>query len=74
MNEQELRELVRSAIARQAGVSDDQLAQSPVAAVVRVHSSHGMFRLKAGADADGSCLIEPVVACDHCGYCKSYGY
>ncbi len=74
MNEQELRELVRTAIARQAGVSADQLPQSPVAAVVRLHASHGMFRLPAGADADGPCLIEPAVECNHCGYCKSYGH
>ena len=74
MNEQELRELVRTAIASQAGVSADQLHQSPVAAVVRLHASHGRFGLPAGADLDGPCLIEPAVECDHCGYCKSYGH
>ncbi len=30
-----------------------------------------MFALPAGADADGPCIIEPAVACNHCGYCKS---
>ena len=64
MNEQELRELVRTTIARQCGIS----------AGWRLHASHGMFGLPAGADADGPCLIEPAVRCDHCGYCKSYGH
>ena len=38
------------------------------------HASHGMFVLPAGVDTDGPCLIEPAVACNHCGYCKSYGH
>ena len=74
MNEQELRGLVRAAIARQTGVSADDLAQPPLAAVVRLHPSHGAFGLPAGAETDGRCLIEPAVLCDHCGYCKSYGH
>ena len=74
MNEQELRELVRTAIANRVGVSVDDLAQPPVAAVVRHHASHGMFVLPAGADTDGPCLIEAAVQCDHCGYCTSYGH
>ena len=74
MNEQELRALVRAAIARQAGVSADDRAQPPLAAVARLHASHGRFGVPAGADTDGPCLIEPAVPCDHCGYCKSYGH
>ena len=30
--------------------------------------------LPAGMDTDGPCMIEPAVACNHCGYCKSYGH
>ena len=74
MNEQELRELVRTTIARQCGISAGEPAQPPLAAGWRLHASHGMFGLPAGADADGPCLIEPAVRCDHCGYCKSYGH
>lgn len=59
MNEQELRELVRAAIANRVGGSADDLAPPPVAAVVRLHASHGMFVLPAGADTGGPCLIEP---------------
>jgi hypothetical protein len=30
--------------------------------------------LVAGGDADGQCLIEPAVKCNHCGYCLSLGH
>ena len=73
MTEQELRALVRDAIARQAG---DAVATpgAPQRPTVRQHASHGLFVLPAGADTDGPCIIEPAVACNHCGYCKSYGH
>ena len=74
MTEQELRRLVREAVARHGGVSAGECAQPPAAAVVRLHASHGMFTLPVGADTDGPCLIEPAVMCSHCGYCKSWGH
>jgi len=73
MTEQELRALVRDAIARQAGVVT-ATASAPQATMLRQHASHGLFVLPAGADTDGPCLIEPAVQCNHCGYCKSYGH
>ena len=75
MTEQELRTLVQDAIARYAGASVARagVLTRPAAAVI-AHSSHGMFSVPAGADADGPCLIEPAVACNHCGYCQSYGH
>jgi hypothetical protein len=73
MTEQELRSLVREAIARETGY-----APGPVPAAARpmfhLHASHGLFPLPAGADTDGPCIIEPAVMCNHCGYCKSYGH
>ena len=33
-----------------------------------------LFAVPVGADGDGPCVIEPAVACNHCGYCKSYGH
>jgi hypothetical protein len=73
MTEQELRMLVRDAIARHAGQTPGA-APRAVPALVHLHASHGMFMLPAGADADGPCIIEPAVMCNHCGYCKSYGH
>jgi hypothetical protein len=74
MSEQELRRLVREAIARHGGVSAREYAQPQGGAVLHLHASHGMFMLPAGADMDGPCLIEPAVMCNHCGYCKSWGH
>jgi hypothetical protein len=85
MTEQELRALVREAIGRatsgdRAGqVLFDQPAPGPrpaavQAAIFRQTASHGLFAVPAGADGDGPCVIEPAVACNHCGYCKSYGH
>ncbi len=74
MTEQELRALVRDAIAKQA---EGSRASSPLAvahAAFRQHASHGMFSLPTGSDADGPCVIEPAVMCNHCGYCKSMGH
>ena len=78
MTEQELRALVRDAIARHLGPAEH--ARSVTGQVpgtpggLRHHPSHAMFVLPSGADADGPCLIEPAVACNHCGYCKSLGH
>ena len=75
MTEQELRMLVRDAIARHAGLSTvTAAATAPPPAAFRQHASHGLLMVPAGADADGPCVIEPAVHCNHCGYCKSYGH
>ena len=37
-------------------------------------ASHVLFALPNGTDVGGSCIIEPAVLCNHCGYCKSYGH
>jgi len=83
MTEQELRALIRDAIAK-AGVGGAEAPpyKTPHAAHVgrgfspaeiSGHSSHALFTLAPG-DPEGRCLIEPGVACNHCGYCKSYGH
>jgi len=74
MTEQELRTLVRDAIAKHtaAHAADPQPARTTSA---RMHPSHALIALPAGADSDdGVCIIEPAVACNHCGYCKSLGH
>ncbi len=80
ISEQELRGMIREAIARHAVHADDGPAcapgrAAPVAAPSpspRVHGSHLMFALES--TSDGACIIEPSVACNHCGYCKSMGH
>ena len=75
MTEQELRALVREAIARSGGGQAGRAPSPPVtgAPTVGGHSSHAQFTLPPG-DPEGRCMIEPGVACNHCGYCKSYGH
>ena len=81
MTEQELRALVREAIAKAgAGAGGANLsavalakAEAPPYAGTSGHSSHALFTLPPG-DPEGRCIIEPGVACNHCGYCKSYGH
>jgi hypothetical protein len=78
VTDEELRTVVRDAIARHAASRMEtapagRRAPTPVA-VVRQHASHALFAVPAGADTDGPCVIEPAVACNHCGYCKSYGH
>jgi hypothetical protein len=70
----ELRAIVRDVLARRAaGAEGPGMAASPAPAG-RAHPSHALFRLPAGAEAGGQCVIEPAVLCTHCGYCKSYGH
>jgi hypothetical protein len=69
MTDDELRAMVRQAIARvQTGAVTAQHQSHPS------HPSHLTFTVPSGADADGPCIIEPAVMCNHCGYCKSMGH
>ena len=74
MTEQELRALVRDAIARHTGTAPPAARRAGVQPDLSRHASHAMFVLATGADEGGPCVIEPAVACTHCGYCKSYGH
>jgi hypothetical protein len=77
ISDQELRALVREAIARNApvaGVSPDATGQGLPGIFDRMHASHGRLPLAGGSEGDGSCLIEPSVRCNHCGYCQSLGH
>ena len=68
MTEQELRQLVRDAIAQQMHTPRaDAHVHVPVQTI-----SFGQFAVPPGPD--GTCIIEPSVMCNHCGYCKSYGH
>ncbi|HEY5617318.1 MAG TPA: hypothetical protein VIK60_05195 [Vicinamibacterales bacterium] len=72
MTDDELRALVRAAIARHTTGSVEP--EHPPVAVPRLHSSHGILTVPAGSEMDGACIIEPAVPCNHCGYCKSMGH
>jgi len=71
LSDQEIRDLVRAAIARRRPPSE-----TPPVDVTGPgrHASHVLLRLSSGGDGDGACLIEPAVRCNHCGYCQSYGH
>jgi hypothetical protein len=71
MNDQELRELVRDAVAR---YQRHEVSAPHPPQPFGLHPSHGVLALVVGGDSDGACLIEPTVSCIHCGYCQSYGH
>ena len=71
MTDDDLRALVRAAIARHTGATPDPA--HPLS-TPRLHPSHGILTVPAGSEMDGPCIIEPAVMCNHCGYCKSMGH
>ena len=71
MNEQQIRALVHETIDRDFSSSGDVPGLSPSG---DTDASHVCLALPNGTDIDGSCMIEPAVICNHCGYCKSYGH
>ena len=75
MNDHELRSLVRDAVARHLSRSAP-VPSAPSPARVQqaaggAHPSHAMYLIVNNTD---SCVIEPSVTCNHCGYCKSHGH
>jgi hypothetical protein len=79
MTDDELRALVRDAIARHLGTGSSAPAPAASQSAVpvplwRAHASFGKYLLPTGSDQDGPCLIEPNVTCNHCGFCLSHGH
>ena len=85
MNDQELRQIVRQAIAKQFGAraSADVTPGATVSSASTVsfvpdsvpfgsHVSHATYMQLVNTSTE--CVIEPHVSCDHCGYCKSHGH
>ena len=73
MTEQELRALVRQAVAYHVGGGRHETT-APLAPMTlhRSHPSQALFTLPAvSGDA---CIVEPAVNCTHCGFCKTYGH
>jgi hypothetical protein len=71
VTDDELREMVRDAIRRRSGRETDTALVTPL---FNEHASHALLPLARGGDGDGTCLIEPAVRCNHCGYCLSFGH
>ena len=74
MNEDQLRALVRDAVARHLeGAADRPRPPFAVAQPLplSLHASHYRYALP---ESGGPCLIEPAVQCNHCGYCQSHGH
>jgi hypothetical protein len=76
MTEEELRTVVRAAIARvRGGNQNPVVSQNPLNPLnPSLHPSHALLLVTSGADESGPCIIEPAVPCNHCGYCKSMGH
>ena len=73
MNEDQLRALVRDAVARHLEGAADR-PQPPFAAQPLAFASHASHFRYSLPESGGPCLIEPAVQCNHCGYCQSHGH
>ena len=72
MNEDALRALIRDAIARAGSrTADSGGGAAPQLLHLAQHPSSYQYALPP---SDGPCIIEPGVACNHCGYCQSHGH
>lgn len=81
MHEDQLRSLIRDAIAQHLGSDGrDGMPSRPLTparsgnAPYLTHLSHGRFVFLAPTEPDAPCVVEPHVRCTHCGFCQSYGH
>jgi hypothetical protein len=76
MTDAELRALVRTAVGRHLGgltsAPSPPVPQPPLARAANQHPSHYLYLTVL--NTGDSCVIEPGVTCNHCGYCKSHGH
>jgi hypothetical protein len=70
MNEDALRAIIRETIAR-VSARAGQPSSEPALLHVTAHPSAYQYALPP---SDGPCIIEPGVACNHCGYCQTHGH
>jgi hypothetical protein len=73
MNDDALRAMIRDIIARAAsrGASHEFLPGDGPQLMHPAHPSTYQYTLPP---SDGPCIIEPGVACNHCGYCQTHGH
>jgi hypothetical protein len=85
VSEDQLRALIREAVARHLGGASAPVVSAavsrpevPVAAFqpppanAALHVSH--YQYLALVNVGDACVIEPAVTCNHCGYCRSHGH
>lgn len=80
MDEQQVRALVREALARHHGAPPDLTAPAPATTPAGVapssatpHVSVAQFLVVRPA-GESDCVIEPSVTCNHCGHCLCLGH
>jgi len=80
MNDEELRLLIREAIQRHMSAESAPgpgairlKPDAPLSVSAPMSISFGQYRLERAA-GDTTCLIEPAVQCNHCGFCKCHGH
>ncbi len=79
MDEQQLRALVREAIARHLGPQAAAPLVPSVPAPASAAPAAGAAPIAlarfhvARAPGEVECVIEPAVTCNHCGHCLCYG-
>ena len=72
MNEDALRAIIRDTIARVSARSGEPPGgDEPRLLHMAAHPSNYQYALPP---SDGPCIIEPGVACNHCGYCQTHGH
>lgn len=71
MNEDAVRAIVRDTLFRLEAGHGSRPPDATRLLDLASHPSHYKYALPA---SDGPCLIEPAVACNHCGYCQSHGH
>ena len=88
MDEQQVRALVRQAIARHMGAEGNAATAAWLPApesrppsvpqrAPAVLASDAIVRARFHLERPASeveCLIEPAVTCNHCGFCQCYGH
>lgn len=90
MDEQQVRQLVRQAIARHLGGAPGLAAPAPSMAPMPPVRHAAPPAMPASVEAavhaslvrfhlvrpagETECLIEPSVTCNHCGHCQCYGH
>ena len=73
MTDDEIRQLVRGAIARHLGGANGPSSPPQPAPAAPVPISFARYPIARAAD-DVMCIIEPGVRCNHCGFCQCHGH